>query len=119
MTPRSLIPTILALALLASCASRSTLSSRLDLLGDAAPVAAATQTIVISPDTRWVNVTGGDVVKFIVGDKEFAWSFSGAQSITAFPLNQIAPAGILSREVMAYVEPDPRYIGGGDSAGAP
>jgi hypothetical protein len=117
MKPQSLSPAILALALLASCASRSTLSPSLDLLGEPAPPAAATQTIVISPDTRWVNVTGGDTVKFIVGDKEFAWNFSGAQSIPSFALNQIAPAGILNREVVAYVEIDPRYVGGGEASG--
>jgi hypothetical protein len=120
MKPRSLFLSILALALLASCASRSDYAPRLDLLGDPAPVEGATQTIVISPDTKWVNVTGGDTVKFIVGDKAFAWSFSGPQSVSSFALNHVAPAGILNREVIAYVAPDPRYVGSdgdGDSSG--
>lgn len=117
MKPSSLLP-ILALGLLASCASPSAFSPRPDLLGDPAPPEAATQTIVIAPDTRWVNVTGGDTVQFIVGDKAFAWSFSGPQSVSSFALNQVAPPGILNREVVAYVAPDPRYIGsGGDSCG--
>jgi hypothetical protein len=115
MKPHSLFPAIPTLALLASCASYSTDSSRLDLLGDPAPAAAATETIAISPDTEWVNVTGGDTVKFIANDKEFAWSFSGDQAVSAFPLNRVAPAGALNHQVMAYVAPDPRYIGGGDA----
>ena len=81
----------------------------------AAPAAAATETIAISPDTEWVNVTGGDTVKFIANDKQFAWSFSGDQAVSAFPLNRVAPAGALNHAVMAYVAPDPRYIGGGDA----
>jgi hypothetical protein len=116
MKPRSLFPTFFALALLASCASRPHVYSRIDLLGDPAPVAGATETIVISPDTKWVNVTGGDTVKFVVGDKEFAWNFSGPVSISSFALNQVAPTGILQREVVVYVAPDPRYIGGDGDA---
>lgn len=88
-------------------------------LGDPAPPEAATETIVIHPDTRWVNVTGGDTVRFVVGDKAFAWVFNVATGVEAFDLARVAPPGILNRRVDAYVAPDPRYIGGdGDRSDA-
>lgn len=114
----SFFPTILVVASLASCASRSPDNPRLDLLGDPSPLAAATQTIVITPETKWVNVTGGETVKFIVGDQAFAWNFGVAQSVSSFPLNQVAPAGLMNRKVMAYVAPDPRYTGNSGSSGS-
>lgn len=119
MKTRSLFITALVLPLLASCASRGSLSSHTALLGDPAPLAAATRTVVISPDTKWVNVVGGDTVRFVVGDKAFAWNFSGPEKIFAFALNDVAPAGILDHKVVAYVELDPRLFGGSDRAGMP
>lgn len=114
MKLQSMLPTLLTFALLAACASPSTVAPRTDLLGDAAPPAAATQTIVFTPETRWVNVTGGETVKFIVGDKEFAWNFTVAQTVSSFPLNRVAPEGVMSRQIVAYIAPDPRYLGGAD-----
>ena len=89
----------------------SPISSRLDLLGDPAPVSAATRTIVIAPNTKYVNVTGGDIIKFVVGDKSFAWNFDGRYS--AFELNLTAPRGMLDHKVIAYVAPNPLYIDDG------
>ncbi|MFJ7567582.1 CzcE family metal-binding protein [Herminiimonas sp. NPDC097707] len=86
-------------------------SPRLDLLGNPAPAAAATRTIVITPETRWVNVEGGEVIRFIVGDKSFGWDFYVGSTVTSFDLQLVAPPGVLNRRVMAYVSPDPRYIG--------
>jgi len=42
-------------------------------LGDPAPAAAANRTIVITPATKYVNVEGGQTVKFVVGGKTFTW----------------------------------------------
>lgn len=114
MNLRLIFPIVLALALTVACASPTRVTPRTDLLGDPAPPSAATRTIVITPEMKWVNVTGGDIVNFIVGEKTFAWNFNVGKTISAFPLNQVAPPGILEREVMAYVAPDPRYIGGAD-----
>ena len=77
------------------------------LLGDPAPPETATRTIAILPGTRYVNVTGGEVVRFTVGDKSFAWNFSGRPS--SFDLSVVAPPGVLDRKVMAYVAPNPLY----------
>jgi hypothetical protein len=90
---------------------------RPDLWGDPAPVSAATRTIVITPDTRYVNVTGGEIVTFVVGDKAFAWSFNGTRYVAPFDLSMTAPPGVLDHAVIAYVAPDPRYLGGGGHGG--
>ncbi|HYD59135.1 MAG TPA: CzcE family metal-binding protein [Noviherbaspirillum sp.] len=81
-------------------------------LGDPAPVEAAGSTIVIQPDTKWVNVTGGDIVRFDVAGKSFAWAFNVAAGVTNFDLAKVAPPGVLNRPLQAYVAPDPKYMGG-------
>lgn len=106
MKPRLLYLTVLPLALLAGCGS---VTPRADLLGDPVPSHAAMRTVAITPDTKWVNVTGGETINFVVGDQSFAWSFNVARTVSSFALNQIAPPGLLGREVRVYVEPDPRY----------
>ena len=78
--------------------------------GDPVPDSAATKTIVIKPDTSYVNITGGEVVKFVEDGKSFAWNFDG-QLGYAFELNRVAPPGVLDHRVMAYVDPDPYYNG--------
>lgn len=65
---------IAAVALLSACAHQE-IEYPVAFLGAPAPMAAATKTVVIRPDTRWVNVTGGDIVRFIVDDQSFAWTF--------------------------------------------
>lgn len=108
----------MCLYVMSACAPLDS-TARLDLLGVAAPVSAATRTIVIAPGTRWVNVTGGETVKFVVGDKAFAWNFDGPQDTPAFDLNLTAPPGILEHKVIAYVAPNPLYMddGGGGRHG--
>lgn len=108
-------PPLLAVALNA-CAPVD-YRTRVDLLGDPAPLSAATRTVVIKPATRYVNVTGGEIVRFVAGDKSFAWNFDGALSAAAFALNLTAPPGVLDHEVMAYVAPNPFYIGDGGGRG--
>jgi hypothetical protein len=102
---------MVSIALFAGCA---TPELRLDLLGGPANVSAAERTIVIQPGTRYVNVEGGQIVRFDVGSKSFAWHFMVGAGLSTVPLDKVAPAGILDHPVMAYVSPDPRYIGGGD-----
>jgi hypothetical protein len=103
-----LLPAFLALLLSAAPAIHA--EPRLELLGEPAPVATVARTIVISPDTRWVNVTSGEIVKFVVGERAFVWHFNGPDYLS-FPLNRVAPQGILDRSVHAYVAPNPLYIG--------
>lgn len=103
---------LLPLALAASLTgvSVSQAAALRDLLGEPAPLASATRTVTIGPDTRYVNVTGGEVVKFVVGDKEFAWSFDTSISDRGFDLSQIAPRGVVTRPVQTYLARDPTYV---------
>jgi hypothetical protein len=105
---------VLAAAVLTACATRT---NYVALYGQPASVSAAERTIVINPDTRYVNVTGGETVGFVVGDKSFAWNFFVARTVNDFRLNDVAPPGVLDHPVQAYVAPDPRYLNGGGGNG--
>ncbi len=79
------------------------------LLGEPVPPTTASRTIVIDSSTKYVRVQGGETVKFVVGDREFAWHFDGPEG--PFDLRQIAPAGALARKLPAYVSANPLYTG--------
>ncbi|NEX61033.1 CzcE family metal-binding protein [Noviherbaspirillum galbum] len=87
---------------------------RLELLGSPANVSAAERVVVIEPQTRHVNIEGGQIVRFDVGQKSFAWHFMLGAGQRTVPLERVAPPGVLDHPVTAYVSPDLRYIGGGD-----
>jgi hypothetical protein len=70
--------------------------------GSSVPAASGARTIVIGPDTRWVNVNQGEEIRFVVGSVEFGWRFDAPGS-RSFDLQQVAPAGALNRPVMAYI----------------
>lgn len=82
-----------------------------DLMGEPAPPSAATRTINVDHDTNYVNLTGGDVVKFVIHGKEFVWNFDTADNINEFELNRILPPGTLHHVVKIYVARDPTYMG--------
>ncbi|WP_245549294.1 CzcE family metal-binding protein [Noviherbaspirillum massiliense] len=103
-----LAPLVLSVGAMAACATKYT-----DLLGQPAPLDAAQRTIVITPETKYVNIEGGQIVRFNVGDQSFAWNFFVARTIHAFDLNEVAPPGMLNHRVRVYLTPDPRYIGDG------
>lgn len=104
---------ICSAVLLSACAHLNR-EPAVSFLGDPAPDTAATQTIEIRPDTKWVNVTGGDIVRFVVDGKSFAWAFNVGTGVSRVDLSRVAPPGVLDRQVFVYLAPDPRYIGGGD-----
>jgi hypothetical protein len=81
------------------------------LLGDPTPVAAGERVIVIQPGTKFVNVTGGEAVKFVVGDQTFAWDFDTAAQSVSFDLSRIAPAGVVDHPVRVYLARNPDYSG--------
>ncbi len=110
MNPVLLSPVVAAALIVSACATRVPV----ELYGDPAPASAAQRTIVITPDTRHVNVEGGEIIRFVVEGREFGWSFNNALTINSFSLNAVAPPGLLNQPVHAYVSRDPRYIGGGD-----
>jgi hypothetical protein len=85
---------------------------RIDFLGNPTPVSAAVRTIVITPNTKYVNVTGGETVRFVVDGNSFAWNFEVSPSVSSFDLNRTAPASVLDHEVIAYIAPNPLYVTG-------
>ena len=102
-----LLPAAAAAVLLAGCASP--LASR-DLLGTPAAYAPGVQTVTITPATQWINVTGGDTVRFVAGAASFTWSFQVGVTVSTFDLNRIAPPGMLTRPIAVYVAPNPLYL---------
>lgn len=83
---------------------------RQDLLGDSAPIDAATRSIRVTSDTRYVHVEGGEIIAFVVDDKTFGWNFNGPLAVASFDLQRVAPAGVLHHEVRVIIAPNPRYM---------
>ncbi|PFH11818.1 heavy-metal resistance protein CzcE [Collimonas sp. PA-H2] len=108
MTSRFLIPTLLALTLSVSAVS-SMAASNHSLLGEAAATTATSRVITITPDTKYINVQGGQAVQFNAGGNTFTWTFNGPAK--SFELNRVAPAGLLDHPVRVYVSPNPLYNG--------
>jgi len=105
----ALLFTVAAACSLSSCATRTDYRS---LYGTLVPTTSyADYSIVIHPNTRYVNVEGGEIVRFVVNDQSFVWHFMVARSVSHFDLKEVAPGGMLDHSVIAYVKPDPRYIG--------
>ena len=76
------------------------------LIGRPALPAEATRSITITPSTRFVNVSYGEVVDFKTPNgQEFAVRFDVGQSVSSFDLQRVAPAGALDHQVTAYVVP--------------
>jgi len=94
-----------------ACLAPMDQAKRISFLGDPASVLSATRTVNIDQNTRYVVITGGEIIQFNVGDKSFAWRFDGAGQYN-FDLMLVAPQGMLDHRVMAYVKPDPNLNGG-------
>ena len=91
---------VAALALSAASLSAVALTNA-DRYGEAASPVDAERTIVIGPNTRWVNVNHGEIVKFVVNGKEFAWDFDGLPQ--TFDLKEVAPQGAIDHNVRVYI----------------
>ena len=98
-------------ALVSACAP---VTPRQDLVGTPVPVDTATHTVAITPETHYVNVIGGDVVRFESSGQAFAWDFNATPIVSVFALNQVAPSGMLDHEVLVYLMPSPLYNEGSE-----
>jgi len=105
---------LVAAALAALVSACAPITPRQDLLGTAVPANAAAHTVNITPATSYVNVVGGDVVRFESGGQAFAWDFNASPIVSVFALNQVAPSGILDHEVLVYLLPNPLYDEGSE-----
>jgi hypothetical protein len=101
------------MATASTAASACTVEQALSFLGTDAPESnPADEIIVISDTTRYVNVTGGETVRFVAGEHSFTWSFqTGGTRVAPFDLERIAPKGFLNHRVVTYVAEDPLYMG--------
>ena len=104
-------PAFAALALSAASLSASALTSG-DLYGEPADASAAARTVVVTPQTKFINVSRGEIVNVKAGSKEFAWDFDGLAR--PFELNKIAPEGALDHSVRVYVGASGQDGGFGD-----
>jgi hypothetical protein len=102
-----------AMSIANEAALACTVDQPLGFLGTAAPDQSAVDDVaVITPATRYVNVTGGTTVRFIVDGRSFTWSFqTGGARILPFDLARIAPRGLMGHRVVIYVADDPLYLG--------
>jgi hypothetical protein len=66
----------------------------------------ANKRIVVSADTHAVNVTDGEVVEFVVGERSYLWHFQTYPNVNTLTLNQIIPA---ANGVKVYVSRNPIY----------
>ena len=78
-----------------------------DLYGAPGAASMASRTIEILADTKYVNVTGGETVRFQVSGRSFVWNFNGTRS--SFDLARVAPAALLDHKVTTYVAANPMY----------
>lgn len=85
-------------------------SPDLSFLGSPAAFRMDRQTITITPTTGYINVTSGETVNFIVGDKAFAWDFDIPTNVFVFDLNRITAPDLLDHQVRVYVAPNPTMI---------
>jgi len=69
------------------------------------------RTIVITPQTRHVNVTNGEVVTFAVGEQRFSFQFQTYPQTQVTELSAIAPAGIDVGAVRVYIADNPEGRG--------
>ena len=76
------------------------------LIGTPASPEEATRSIMITPSTRFVNVSYGDVVDFKTpSGQKFTVRFDVGDGVSSFDLQRVAPPGALDHQVTAYVAP--------------
>lgn len=82
-----------------------------DFYGEPAqPSASISRTVTISKDTQYVNVTGGEIIKFVTPAKSFTWNFNTfTRPNGVIALNKLAPTDALDHEVKVYIAADPTY----------
>ena len=103
----------LIFAVLVVCMPLTTMAvNKTNVNGTPAIAEAGARVIKILPKTKHVNVTQGETVKFVVGDKSFAWHFYTLRGSTSFALSKIAPKEIDTHRVRVFVAPNPLYHGG-------
>jgi hypothetical protein len=99
---------VTAVVISASAVISANAASTPNFIGQLMPTDSADRTIVVDANTRHVNVTQGEKMKFVVSGREFAVAFDGvAQDID---LREFASQGALDRPVRTHVKVSPFMI---------
>jgi hypothetical protein len=99
---------VTAVVISASAVISANAASTPNFIGQLVQTDSADRTIVVDADTRHVNVTQGEKVKFVVSGREFVVAFDGvAQDID---LRELAPQGALDHLVRTHVDVSPFTI---------
>lgn len=77
--------------------------------GSVASDQAADKQITLTAATKWVNVTDGETVRFVMDDKAFTWHFETFPGDTNFDFAVIAPPGFASQKIRVYVAASELY----------
>jgi hypothetical protein len=108
------MPLLLAGAVFASSGAHAVnLNHGADYYGTLDTGAAANQgrTVKIDANTRYVNVTDGDTVRFVSGGKSFTFTFNAWNNVDSVDLAALAPAGVSVPKVRVYIAQNPLYVG--------
>jgi hypothetical protein len=65
----------------------------------------------LDAQSRGINVTRGETVTIVHGDKSFTWTFD-TLTLVVFELEKIAPKDFGAGQVRVYVAPNELDIGG-------
>ncbi len=103
MNQKFLLGALVSVLLTMTATSASADAGNARLAGEPAGSGAGGRTVAIGSGTSYVNVTNGEVVKFVIGDKAFSWAFDGANTISEIDLNKLTPPGTLDHLVKVYV----------------
>ncbi|WP_295994165.1 CzcE family metal-binding protein [Rugamonas sp.] len=98
------------LALAAGTAAAADLPNKPAPYGNRALSDKADREIVITADTKWINVTNGETVQFTMDGKSFTWHFRTVGDEVAFQLSKIAPPDFSNVDKLrVFVAADPTY----------
>jgi hypothetical protein len=76
-------------------------------IGTAVATGSANRTIVVDAQTRWINVTNGETVRFDVNGRQFTFAFDAWNNINSVDLSAIAPGDVMAPMVRVYIAPNP------------
>lgn len=102
----------LAATILTAAAATSALAAPGDMaLGVAGDASAVTREVVITPQTRWINVDSGETVRLVdsAGGKAVIWRFD-TPSWAVGALTDFAPDLAQGRQIRVYVAEPMLYV---------
>jgi Heavy-metal resistance protein CzcE len=87
------------------------------IYGEPAPPATPDHTVRLRPNSHWVNVRYGEIVRFVAQgvngtERSFDWWFDVSPEVTSFDLSKVAPADFPNRNVRVLIDPSSPDDGG-------